>query len=190
MSFTNLYYKRTAGTPRPCYICHKPTPTVLATANTTDFVYACDTHLKDPGFASQVDSSTDGVGAGAAKTSLAPEDIAKVKQEWEERQKRKQDKAKEKEKGKDEKDGADDKGGEGKEKDTTKSVAKTPGSLSPAQASPSPPATPSHEKYTLHRDIFALRLAEHRKRRQVAQAKELAPRLPGTPKTMPPPAPR
>lgn len=163
---------------------------MLATVNTIDFIYACDTHLKDPGFASQVGSSADGVGAGAAKMGLTPEEIAKVKQEWEEKQKKKQEKAKAKGQDKDEKDGGQktkDDGDEDKEKDAGKSAAKTPGSFTPPTASPSPPATPSHEKYTLHRDIFAMRLAEHRKRRQAAQARELAPRLPGAPKTAPPP---
>ncbi|KAI0332459.1 DUF1742-domain-containing protein [Cubamyces sp. BRFM 1775] len=166
MSFTNLYYKRAVGTSKPCYICHKPTTTVLATINTVDFIYTCDTHLSDPGFASQVGASNDGVGAGGAKKlGLSPEEIAKVKEEWEERQKKKTEKAKEKE----------------KEKDKAKDGKDIPGSLSPA--TPPTPPTPSHQRYTLHRDIFALRLAEHRRRRQTVQAKELVPRLPGAPAT-------
>ncbi|KAI9001318.1 VPS4-associated protein 1 [Trametes punicea] len=188
MSFTNLYYKRAVGTPKACYVCHKPTTTVLATINTVDFLYTCDTHLSDPGFASQVGTSNDGVGAGGAKKmGLSPEEIAKVKAEWEERQKKKAERAKEKEKDKnkdkDEKDAAST--GEDKAKGSGKEADKTlPGSLSPPSTSTSPtPPTPTHQRYTLHRDIFALRLAEHRRRRQVAQARELAPRLPGAPAT-------
>lgn len=173
------------GTPKACYVCHKPTTTVLATINTVDFLYSCDSHLSDPGFASQVGTSNDGVGAGAAqKMGLSPEEIAKVKAEWEERQKKKTEKAKEKEKDKDtdkdkDKD-AKDTDDKGKEKETKK----VPGSLSPPSTTPTPP-TPTHQRYTLHRDMFALRLAEHRRRRQTVQAKELAPRLPGAPMTMP-----
>ncbi|KAH9894389.1 VPS4-associated protein 1 [Cubamyces lactineus] len=184
MSFTNLYYKRAVGTSKPCYVCYKPTTTVLATINTVDFIYTCDTHLSDPGFASQVGTSSDGVGAGGAKKlGLSPEEIAKVKQEWEERQKKKTEKAKEKEKEKDKaKDGKDSRGAEEKEKGSSKETdKKVPGSLSPA--TPPTPPTPSHQRYTLHRDIFALRLAEHRRRRQAVQAKELVPRLPGAPAT-------
>ncbi|KAI0723031.1 VPS4-associated protein 1 [Earliella scabrosa] len=176
-AFTNLYYKRAVGTAKPCYICNKPTTTVLATINTVDFLYTCDSHLSDPGFASQVGSTNDGVGAGGAKMGLSPEEIAKVKAEWEERQKKKAERAKDKEKEKD-KDGkeGEDKGA----KDTEK--RSTPGSRSPPSASASPaPSTPTHQRYTLHRDIFALRLAEHRRRRQAVQAKELAPRLPQVP---------
>ncbi|PIL36880.1 hypothetical protein GSI_00570 [Ganoderma sinense ZZ0214-1] len=182
-AFTNLYYKRAVGTARPCYVCNKPTTVVLATINTVDFLYTCDTHLSDPGFASQVGSTNDGVGAGGAKKmGLSPEEIAKVKAEYEERQKKRAEKAKEKEKEKEA-----DKDGKEEEKDAKESKkTSTPGAKSPPSSSASPPpapATSTHQRYTLHRDIFALRLAEHRRRRQAAQAKELAPRLPGAPVT-------
>lgn len=193
-TFTNCYYKRvsgaqctrlsalgnvadmqvtmlqTAGTPKACYACSRPTTTVLSTVDTVDWVYTCDSHLKDPGFASPLDD-------GPKKTGLTPEQIVEVTKDWEERQKRKQEKAKEKEQEKEEKveDGKESKGKDPKE--TSK----------PATPKPSTPSTlstpaPSHQRYALHRDMFAMRLAEHRKRRQAAQAKELAPRLPGAPR--------
>lgn len=164
------------GTARPCYICNKPTTTVLATIKTVDFLYTCDAHLSDPGFTSQVGTTNDGVGAGGAKKmGLSPDEIAKVKSEWEERHKKKVENAKEKEKEKDK-----DKG-ESKEKLDNKDSDKKsiPGSLSPS-ASPAP-STPTHQRYTLHRDVFALRLADHRRHRQAAQAKALAPRFPQVP---------
>ncbi|KAH9843955.1 DUF1742-domain-containing protein [Rhodofomes roseus] len=182
MSFQNIYYKRAVATARPCYVCRKPSTTVLATIQTVDFLYTCDTHLSDPGFASQVGQASDGVGAGGAKMGLSPDEIAKVKQEWEERQKKHEKDTKEKDKDGDEGDkkseSAGDKG--------SQSPPKATGSASSTVASP--PMKPSHERYALHRDIFALRLAEHRKRRQAAQAKELAPRLPGAPRATLPPA--
>ncbi|KAF9569391.1 DUF1742-domain-containing protein [Agrocybe pediades] len=174
MSFTNLYYKRTAGTPKACYVCYKPTTTVLATAKTIDFLYTCPIHLTDSGFATLcVDES---------KPTISAEEIAKVKVEWEEKEKRKKEKEKEKakeksddkEKGKEQKD--EDKGDTKKE--SSKSP-KIPGSLSTSPTPGTPTAT--HERYILHRGIFALRQDEHRRRRQAAQAKELAPRLPGAP---------
>ncbi|KAF7313546.1 hypothetical protein HMN09_00510600 [Mycena chlorophos] len=172
MSFTNLYYKRTAGTNRPCFICYRPTTTVLATVNTVDFIYTCDTHLKDPGFA------TLSVPAAAASPAVSQEDVGKVIAEYEEKQRRKKEKEKEKEDEKKKKDEDKDKK-EDKKEDTKKKDESKP--TSPA---PSPkPAAPagSHEKYILHRDIFAMRLAEHRRKRQAAQAKDLAPRFPGAP---------
>ncbi|TCD66816.1 hypothetical protein EIP91_000894 [Steccherinum ochraceum] len=182
MSFTNLYYKRAVGTPKACYVCHKPTTTVLATINTVDFIYSCDGHLTDPGFASQVGESTDGAG-GARKLGLSPEEIAKVKEEWEERQRKKKEREKEKEKEKDKEKGGDkDKGKEkednGKQDEKGKSTSSA--SVTPT-STPSTPG-PTHQRYTLHRDMFALRLAEHRRRKQTAQVKELAPRLPGAPR--------
>lgn len=179
------------GTPRACYICYKPTTTVLATANTVDFIYACDTHLSDRGFATQVGETQDGVDAGGArKLGLSSEEIAKVKEQWGERQKRRQEKAKEKEKEKEaeSKDGEKDKD---KEKDKAKDSKKDTKAPTPSPASSSAASTPgtpppaTHQRYTLHRDIFALRLAEHRKRRQATQAKALAPLLPSAPRSAP-----
>ncbi|THV05426.1 DUF1742-domain-containing protein [Dendrothele bispora CBS 962.96] len=182
MSFTNLYYKRATGTAKPCYICFKPTTTVLATINTVDFLYTCDTHLSDRGFASPVGEDGDGAG-GVKKIGLSAEEISKVKEEWEERQKKKAEKEKakeeEKEKEKDNKEGESKEDKEVKSKNKEKSTA-LPGSL-PSPGTATPPK-PTHERYTLHRDFFAMRLAEHRKRRQAAEAKEIAPRFPGVPK--------
>lgn len=120
-----------------------------------DFVYTCPGHLKDPGFASAVGESNDGA-SGARKMGLSPEEIAKVKEEWEEKQKKKLEKeklAKEKEKAEKEKnkDKDDNKDEESKDKGKDKKAStKLPGSLSPT-----PPVTPTHERYALHRDYFA-----------------------------------
>ena len=176
------------GTPRACYVCCKPTTTVLATANTVDFIYTCDTHLSDRGFATQMGEAGDGVGAGGAKKlGLSSEEIAKVKEQWEERQKRKQEKTKEKEKEK-EKEAKD---GDKEEKDSKQDAkpAKSP-APSPASSTPTSPPPASHQRYTLHRDIFAMRLAEHRRRRQTLQAQAIAPTLPSAPRSAlsPPPS--
>ncbi|KAL0572235.1 hypothetical protein V5O48_009717 [Marasmius crinis-equi] len=157
MSFANLYYKRTAATAKACYVCSKPSTTVLATINTTDFIYACPTHLTDPGFATRVQEE---------KPKPSEEDIARVKKEWEEKKKKKQ----EEEKKEKEEDKKDDEPKKEKEKEFEKPQSPTP--------------KPSHEKYTLHRDMFSMRQYEHRKSRQTSQAKELGPRLPGAPNTV------
>ncbi|RDB23252.1 hypothetical protein Hypma_009661 [Hypsizygus marmoreus] len=180
MSFTNVYYKRTAGTPKACYVCYKPTTTVLSTIDTVDFLYTCPGHLTDHGFATSL-GGVDGAGGGR-KMGLTDEEIAKVKEEWEEKQRKKMEKEKvEKEKKEKEKDKDKDKkdGDRANDKDSKREESKSPkipGSLS----APIPP-TPAHERYALHRDFFAMRQSEHRKRKQAAQAKALAPRLPGAP---------
>ncbi|KIY72931.1 DUF1742-domain-containing protein [Cylindrobasidium torrendii FP15055 ss-10] len=168
MSFTNVYYKRTAATARPCYVCHKPTPVVLATVNTVDFIYSCESHLKDRGFATQIQDEQ-------AKPAVSADEIARVKAEYEEKQQRKKEKEEEKKRAKE---------SEGKEegkKDEETAKTKSP---TPTPTSPSPSQTPSatHQKYSLHRDYFTMRQDEHRRKRQAAQAKELAPRLPGAPR--------
>ncbi|KAF9495748.1 DUF1742-domain-containing protein [Pleurotus eryngii] len=183
MSFTNLYYQRTTATPKACYVCYKPTTTCLATINTTDFLYTCPTHLSDPGFASAVGESGNGA-AGARKIGLSAEEIAKVKEEWEERQRLKKEKAKEKEKEKEKKEEGDKDEDKKEAGDDVKEKKSSVAAPSPTSGS-STPSTAAHPRYSLHRDFFAMRLAEHRKRRQAAQAKELAPRLPGAPKGNP-----
>ncbi|KAI6004025.1 VPS4-associated protein 1 [Pisolithus albus] len=159
MSLQNLYYKRTAATAKACYVCYKPTTTVLATIDTTDFLYTCLVHLTDPGFATRLkDDDND------KKVGVSAEEIVRVKQEWEEKQKKKREK---------------EKGKEDSDKASEESLDKKPEAASARQPIASP--RPMHERYVLHRRIFDLRLAEHRRRRQAAQVRTLAPRLPGTP---------
>ncbi|KAF8897228.1 VPS4-associated protein 1 [Infundibulicybe gibba] len=179
MSFANIYYKRTAATAKACFVCYKPTTTVLATTNTVDFLYTCPGHLTDPGFATEISNDNT---TNAVKPTLTSEEIAKVKEEWEEKQRQKAERIKEKER---EKEREKEKGKEAKDGDENKK-SPSPDSKSlngpPVHGSGSTtPAAPTHQKFILHRDFYAMRLAEHRKRRQMAQAKELAPRLPGAP---------
>lgn len=188
---------QTAATAKACYICNKPTAAVLATIDTADFFYTCPVHLTDRGFATRAPEPEPA--PEPKKPSVSPEEIAKVKQEWEEKQRQKKEKAQGKKDGQDGdgdgKNGTDDahKEGEGKNADAG---AKPDGSQEkkPANAvTPIPSAPPSevptpkptHERYVLHRNIFALRTADHRRRRQAAQTRDLAPRLPGAPNSLP-----
>jgi hypothetical protein len=114
---------------------------------------------------------------------VSKEEIARVKAEWEAKEARKK-KAKENGSGR----GG---GAEGKEKKEKKEDSETqskspspsiPGGVSSSSpAGPSAAATPAHKRYSLHRDFYAMRQAEHRRKRQTKQMQELAPRLPGTP---------
>ncbi|KAG2151910.1 DUF1742-domain-containing protein [Suillus cothurnatus] len=156
MSFPNLYYKRTTATAKACYICYKPTTVVLATIDTSDFLYTCAIHLSDHGFATRVLEPE-----SENKIGISVEEIAKLREE-----KEKTDKDKTADGEKKEDDGKSEKS------------PKVPGSL-PTSGFLTP--RPTHEKYILHRDIFALRVSEHRRRRQTSQVKDLAPRLPGAP---------
>lgn len=156
---------------------------MLATKDSVDFLYTCDSHLKDPGFATAVGDSSDNV-AGARKLKLSEEEIQKVKEEYEEKQKLRKEKAKQAAEEASKKEGKDADKEKEKERGKEKDKPSTP-SQQPSQSSPSPSATPTpsaHQRYTLHREMFAMRLNVHRKRRQTAQAKEIAPRLPSAPR--------
>lgn len=163
--FANLYYKRTVATPRACYVCYKPTSTVLSTAPVVDWIYTCDTHLSDPGFAT-LQAPT-----ASPSPNASPEEIAKIKEEWEAKQKKKEEAQKEKEKEK--------KDGEEKKESTEekpKVTSPKPMSQVPATAGPS---TPKHDKYVLHRQFYQMRLTDHRRQRQKKEAEAFAPKLAG-----------
>lgn len=146
-------------------------------ANYASRVYTCETHLTDPGFATPIASSPSPAASPAPK--LSEEEIKKIAEEWHAKQKAK----KEADEAANDKDKA--KGTDGdKDKDEAakpKSPAKKP--TTPAPAAPTP--KPAHPQFALHRQIFAMRQTEHRKRRQAAQAKQVAPKLPITPRGLP-----
>ena len=109
---------------------------------------------------------------------MSKEEIARVKAEWEAKEARKKDKAKETAKG----GGKDAEGEAGNEEEGGKKGAKSPSPSGSSTAAGSGAATPTtHKRYSLHRDFFAMRQAEHRRKRQTKQTQELAPRLPGAP---------
>ncbi|KAG8956566.1 hypothetical protein FRC04_000044 [Tulasnella sp. 424] len=171
MSFQNVYYKRTVATAKPCYVCLRQTTTVLATVDVVDFLYTCDNHLSDPGFATLVPSET-------SKPQVSAEEIERVKKEYEEKQKAKKEKeeAAKKEAAKEK---------DGKDKGADPKTAAVPKKSTPPATTPTPPApsTPSHQKYTLHRQMFQMRLDEHKKRRQAKEVKEVAPKFPIAPRS-------
>lgn len=76
---------------KPCTICNRPTDCVLMSTDSKDFFYCCPLHLKDKGFATPIVDA-------AEQERLKQVEIAKVKAEYEEKQRRKaeQDKANEK----------------------------------------------------------------------------------------------
>ncbi|KAF8709498.1 AAA-ATPase Vps4-associated protein 1, partial [Rhizoctonia solani] len=150
--FLNVYYKRAVATPRACYICNKPTTIVLSTQPVLDFIYTCDTHLSDPGFAT--------LQAPAVSPTPSASNVRK-KQEQAEKEK------------KDEGDKKDEKKDEEKEK-----AVSSPKPSSPAPVAGGS-TTPKHDKYVLHRQFYTMRLTEHRRRRQQKEVDALAPKLSG-----------
>jgi hypothetical protein len=116
---------------------------------------------------------------------VSKEEIARIKAEWEAKEARK--KANTKESGGKIGDGKDG-GGKGEDEkkmeggENSDSPGAGAGSPSPSVAGSGSAATSTHKRYSLHRNFYAMRQDEHRRRRQTKQMQELAPRLPGAPR--------
>ncbi|WVQ98435.1 hypothetical protein IAU59_005558 [Kwoniella sp. CBS 9459] len=177
----NVYYERKTGTPRPCFICNRPTQTVLATLKTEDFLYTCDGHLTDP--ASPIAPPITSAGPSA-------DDIKKVISDYHTREARKAEKGKDKDKDKNETDTGKDKDKDEKEEAKSddkaapsSSVPSTPSTPTTSVPVSSTPPAPTHKKFALHRHIFEMRKHELRRKEQGAKAKEVSKGLPQVPRT-------
>ena len=101
---------------KACWICYKPTTSVLITPNNKDFFYICPGHLLDKGFCQPDPDEAAAVAAKKKKDELDAE-IEKVKKEYEEKQRLKREKRKAKDKDKDK---AKEKEAQGKDEDEDK----------------------------------------------------------------------
>ncbi|MCJ1392230.1 hypothetical protein MMC18_005097 [Xylographa bjoerkii] len=108
MALSNIWHLRTVAesSSKPCYVCYKPTVSVLITPDNKDFFYACRGHLKDRGFCSPV------IDEAAKKKEELDREIELVKKDYEE-------KLAKKKKAKDKKDSK----GEGQEEKTEEAAA-------------------------------------------------------------------
>lgn len=147
-------------------MCYRDTTTVLW--NPQDWLYICDAHLTDPGFATLVGEPAPQPAAGV---KLSEDELKKIKDEWEAKEKKRKEKEEASKKTTDA---------------TTVASTSTSSTSTPVAApvvTPAAPA-PTHQKYTLHRHIFTMRLNDLKKRRQTSQANAIAPRLPVVPKNL------
>jgi len=103
--------------------------------------------------------------------SASPEEIARIKEEWEAKQRKKEQAEKEKKE-------AEKKAAEEKKDGDEKPKVAPPKPASPAPAA-SGSTTPKHDKYMLHRQYYTMRLTDHRRRRQKKEVEAVAPRLNG-----------
>ncbi|KAJ8059970.1 hypothetical protein OCU04_011585 [Sclerotinia nivalis] len=177
-SFPNIWtHRKVADTAsKPCEICYKPSASVLITPENKDFFYVCPSHLKDRGFATPI---IDEAAIAAKKKKELDDEIERVKQEFEEKQKKKKEKetSKKDDKEKDSK----DKNNEGKadEKKTDEKKSDTPASS--AQIS-----TPGEEPrvFSLKKTFYQQRLDKKkqaeiaRRNRERLQNPNLFPQVP------------
>ncbi len=89
----NIYHHRrvVAASSKPCFICYKPTTSVLITPDNRDFFYTCQGHLTDRGFAQPIGHPGEDAEAKKKREELERE-IEIVKKEYEEKQKKKKKK--------------------------------------------------------------------------------------------------
>ncbi|KAF1983024.1 DUF1742-domain-containing protein [Aulographum hederae CBS 113979] len=107
MALPNVWHHRRVGdsASKACWICYKPSTSVLITPDNKDFFYICVGHLKDRSFC-----TPDAAEASAAEERKKKEELDKeielVKKGYEEKVKKRKErrKEKEKEKGKESKD--------------------------------------------------------------------------------------
>ncbi|KAI1269661.1 DUF1742-domain-containing protein [Xylariaceae sp. FL1019] len=183
MSLPNIWHHRKVGdtSAKGCEICYKPSTSVLVTPDRQDFFYVCPAHLKDRGFASPI---IDHEAIAARKKKEMDDEVAKVKKEYEEKQRKKN----EKEKVKDKKDGKED--DDKKDDKAAKKDGDTPEDKDKIKAEANAQQNAEEEPR-----VFALQRAFHQqridKRRQVDMAKRNRERLsnpsffPSVPKDLP-----
>ena len=170
MDCQNLYHRRQVANDkaRACYICQKPSTTVLTTpdkSEPSDWFYICPGHLKDRGFAIPKDDK-------AQHDKELDKEIETVKKEFEEKMRKKLDRRKQKEYEKDDK--KDGKKDEAKEdaKDEKEKEEKLKELEKKKEAEKVVVEGP--RIFELHRDYFQMRL---RKKRDAEMAKRNRERL-------------
>ncbi|KAK3077697.1 hypothetical protein LTS18_009543 [Coniosporium uncinatum] len=102
MALPNTWHHRKVGdgSAKACWICYKPSTSVMITPDNKDFFYICPGHLKDRTFCTP-DADEAAAAAERKKKQEMDKEIEKVKKEFEEKQKRKEQRRKEREKEKD-----------------------------------------------------------------------------------------
>ncbi|KAL9058549.1 MAG: hypothetical protein Q9162_001704 [Coniocarpon cinnabarinum] len=189
----NLYHRRlvAATNQKPCYICHKPSATVLITPDFRDFFYVCAGHLKDSGFATPQDVAPSQSGENSnsadsdeqkkkARDDELQKEIDKVVKEYQDRVKRRKERKKQKKKKEvkdDDDDFSSDGEGEAEAKDTKvkelEAQKSSPGATGEGTRGKEggPPAEEGPRVFILNRAVFDMRMrrikeAQMAKRRQ------------------------
>ncbi|OAL48795.1 DUF1742-domain-containing protein [Pyrenochaeta sp. DS3sAY3a] len=95
MSLENTWHLRRVAdnASKACWICYKPSTSVLITPNNKDFFYICPGHLSDRGFC-QPDAEEAASLAEKKKKQELDKEIEAVKKEYDEKQKLKREKRK------------------------------------------------------------------------------------------------
>ncbi|KAL5363609.1 VPS4-associated protein 1 [Aspergillus floccosus] len=157
MSLPNTWHlRRVADTAaKACYVCYKPSTSVLITPDNKDFFYVCPSHLKDKNFCSPIVDAEDQ--AAKKKQEAMALEIEKVKKEYEEKQKKKQ-KEKEKKKDKEQKSDDADKKTETTDKSDEKERDEKLESIKKAESGNPSTSDDSPRVFALHKNFYQMRI--------------------------------
>ncbi|KAF2462526.1 DUF1742-domain-containing protein [Lindgomyces ingoldianus] len=157
MSLQNVWHHRRVadGSAKACWICYKPSTSVLITPDNKDFFYICVGHLQDGKFC-QPDADEVVAAAARKKKEELDREIEAVKREYAERQKSKLERRKEKDQNRDrdkdskKQDSEEDKDDETTKDDSIKELSKSRDDSSSASDEP--------RIYSLNKSFYQMRV--------------------------------
>lgn len=167
MASQNLYHRRLVAESggKACWICYKPSSTVLITPESDDWFHICPGHLTDRKFAIPKDEEDM---AKKKREEELEKEIEAVKKEFEEKQRKKKEKRKEKDAEKDKKKD-EQKEDEKDEKEKEEKLKELEQKKEPAKAAVQGPRI-----FELHKNFYQMRL---QKKRDAEMAKKNRDRL-------------
>ncbi|KAL1304815.1 hypothetical protein AAFC00_003743 [Neodothiora populina] len=144
---------------KACYICYKPSSSVLITPDNKDFFYVCPSHLKDTNFCTPTESEATAI-AERKKQEELDQEIERVKQEYEAKMKKKEAKRKEKQDKKEKEDKKGDK--ESDEKDEKEKEEKIKALTSKSTSETTSSAEVGPRVFALKKHFYQMRLEKMR----------------------------
>lgn len=172
MSSKKLYYRRQVAESdaKSCWICFRPSSTVLITADKDDWFHVCASHLKDRKFATAQDEED--LAEKKRKEELDKE-IEVVKKEYAERMRKKMEKRKKK-KGEDEKEDKKDAKKEEKKEDEQEEKEKED-KLKELEKKKEEDTSAAHAPkiFELHKDFQLMRAQKRREAEQKRRNAEI-----------------
>ncbi|KAK4496292.1 hypothetical protein PRZ48_012272 [Zasmidium cellare] len=174
MASKNLYYRRLVAESgaKACWVCYRPSSTVLISDDSADWFYVCPGHLNDTKFAIPKDAEDN---AKKQHDAAIEKEIEAVKKEFEEKMRKKLDRRKQKEYEKD--------GGKGKEKEKEKEEKEDDKDEQDKveklkelekKKEPEKAKVEGNRIFELHKNFFTMRI---QKKRDAEQAKRTRDRL-------------
>ncbi|KAA6410391.1 MAG: hypothetical protein FRX48_05812 [Lasallia pustulata] len=151
MSLTNIWHLRKVAetSSKACYVCYKPTTSVLVTPDNKDHFYVCPGHLKDRGFCSPIIDEAEAV--AKRKKEEMDREIELIKKEYDEKVKKKKIKDKKSKEKEDEKKKEEEEAKQAEQEKNEKIKSLT----SKEDASP---VDNIPRIYALHKNLYQMRL--------------------------------